>query len=100
DASAPPDWSAKYVFAATPQPLAAFEAMNHEQQHAPDSHFRQRPVCSLLTADGRLTVSGERLIETTVSGERRETALTPNERLRALRDRFGIELDRDLTGPV
>jgi N-hydroxyarylamine O-acetyltransferase len=62
------------------------------QQTSPDSHFTRKRVCSLATADGRITLSGDRLI-TTSGGTRTETAVDGEEGFRsALRERFRIIL--------
>lgn len=61
---------------------------------SPDSHFTRSLTCSLPTVDGRVTLSGQRLI-TTVENQRTETVLEGNEAvLDAYRTIFGIELDR------
>jgi N-hydroxyarylamine O-acetyltransferase len=74
--------------------LADFVPTCWWQQTSPESHFVQGPVCTLLTDDGRITISGRTLIETT-GGSRTETELASDEAvLAAYRDRFGILLDR------
>lgn len=89
------DWSTQYVFGLTPRSLEEFAEMNEWQQRSPDSHFRQQPVCSLLTSGGRVTVSGDRLITTAIDG-RTERTLSREERTAVLRESFGIELARTL----
>jgi N-hydroxyarylamine O-acetyltransferase len=69
------------------------------QQTSPDSHFTRSLTCSRLTPDGRVTLSGDRLI-TTVAGERTETVLDGDDAVRAAyRTHFGFELDRLPTPP-
>lgn len=64
------------------------------QQTSPGSHFTQSLTCSLPTTDGRVTLSGDRLIRT-VNGERHEQTLAGDgDVLAAYRDHFGISLDR------
>jgi N-hydroxyarylamine O-acetyltransferase len=64
------------------------------QQTSPESHFTQNTICSRLTADGRITLSGRALI-TTGSGARTERQLeTDDAVLAAYRDHFGITLHR------
>ncbi len=58
-----------------------------------ESHFTRSLTCSLLTADGRLTLSGNRLIRS-VGEERMETVLADAEILDAYRENFGFKLDR------
>ena len=62
------------------------------QQTSPESHFTQNTICSRLTADGRITLSGRTLIRTS-SGARTEHQLETDDALRtAYRDHFGITL--------
>ena len=64
------------------------------QQTSPDSHFTQSTICSRLTDDGRVSISGHTLIRTS-GGARTEQDL-PGDRdlLAAYHDNFGIVLDR------
>jgi N-hydroxyarylamine O-acetyltransferase len=84
-------WRARYSFTTEPRRLADFAAMNEWQQTSPDSHFTPQTICSLLTVEGRITISGHRLI-TTVAGGRNEVVLNPEELENVLRDRFGVRL--------
>ena len=64
------------------------------QQTSPQSHFTQNTICSRLTADGRVTLSGRTLI-TTSGGARTEQHLRADDAvLDAYRDHFGIHLER------
>lgn len=64
------------------------------QQTSPQSHFTQNTVCSRLTADGRITVSGRTLIKAS-GGERTEQHLQSDDAvLAAYRDHFGIILNQ------
>lgn len=85
-------WQGGYTFSTVPRRLADFAAMNVWQQTAPESVFRTRPMCTRLTADGRVTIAGDRLIETGPAG-RRETVLADGELPQVLRERFGVVLD-------
>jgi N-hydroxyarylamine O-acetyltransferase len=64
------------------------------QQTSPGSHFRLSTICSRLTEDGRISISGRSLIRT--SGESRTEEQMPDDDavLAAYRDHFGIILDR------
>ena len=67
-----------------------FAAMCHYHQTSPESHFTRNNICSLATADGRITLSGLKLI-VTKNGMRTETALASEaERNDVLREYFGI----------
>lgn len=62
--------------------------------NSPESHFRSGPRCSRATGAGRVTIRGDRLIET-VHGERTETALASDEDiLAAYGKHFGFRLPR------
>src|SRR6188474_3001225 len=63
-------WDPQYVFSLTPHRIEDFDARCRFHQSSPDSHFTRKPVCSLATPDGRITLSGKRLIVS--SGGRRE----------------------------
>ena len=64
------------------------------QQTSPDSHFTLSTICSRLTEDGRISLSGRTLIRTS-AGTRTEQELgADREVLAAYRDHFGIALDR------
>lgn len=89
----------QYIFFDVPQTLAEYEGMCNYHQTSPESHFTKGRVCSLATADGRVTLSGMRLILTR-KGHRQESTLQDELELRhCLRDMFGIQFDRgtDLT---
>lgn len=59
---------------------------------SPESHFREAPRCSRRTETGRVTIAGNRLLET-VDGERTETTLdTDADVLAAYEKHFGIQL--------
>jgi len=64
------------------------------QQTSPASHFTRSTICSRLTGDGRISLSGRTLIRTS-GGARTEQPLGGDtEVLAAYRDHFGIVLDR------
>jgi N-hydroxyarylamine O-acetyltransferase len=70
------------------------------QQTSPESHFTQNTICSRLTADGRITLSGRTLIRTS-GGARTEQQLETDEAvLTAYREHFGITLEQMPTVPV
>jgi N-hydroxyarylamine O-acetyltransferase len=64
------------------------------QQTSPESHFTQSTICSRLTDDGRVSISGRSLIRTS-GGTRTEEQMPDDDAvLAAYRDHFGIILDR------
>ncbi|MFZ0548991.1 MAG: arylamine N-acetyltransferase [Candidatus Promineifilaceae bacterium] len=84
-------WQRQYRFRPTPYQYPDFLEMCHYQQYSPDSRFRQGRVCSMATADGRITLSEMKFITTWLDGRRREQPLE-NEAafLDVLSKKFGI----------
>ena len=82
--------------------LADFAPTCWWQATSPASHFTRSTICSRLTKDGRVSISGRTLI-TSEGGERTERQLPDDAAvLAAYREHFGIALDqipRDLFPP-
>jgi N-hydroxyarylamine O-acetyltransferase len=83
----------QYRLETRPRELDEFAMGCWFNQSSPQSHFTRGLTCTLLTGDGRVTLSGNRLIRT-VGDERIETELPDDEILDAYRTLFGFELDR------
>jgi N-hydroxyarylamine O-acetyltransferase len=62
------------------------------QQTSPASHFTRSTICSRLTEDGRLSLSGRTLIRTTGRSRTEEPLRTDDTLLAAYRDHFGVVL--------
>lgn len=89
DGAAEP-WQPQYRFTLQPYEYADYAGMCHFHQTSPESHFTRQTVCSLATPEGRITLSGMKLI-TTRGGERHERALeSEEERTALLRELFGV----------
>ena len=86
------DWKPQYRFNLQPHSFADYEEMCQFHQTSPESHFTKNLICSRATADGRLTLSGMRLITTSGPQHLRDehTVPTREEYDRLLRDEFGI----------
>ena len=85
-------WKRQYSFAQQPRNLEDFAAMCSYHQTSPESHFAQNRICTLATPDGRITLSGMKMIVTR-DGEREEKMLSSEEeRARVLQQFFGIRL--------
>ena len=85
-------WKPQYSFSLQPRKLEEFSGMCHYHQTSPESHFTQNRICSRATPDGRITLSGLKLI-TIANGQREERALmSEDERAIVLRKQFGIDL--------
>jgi len=85
-------WEPQYRFGLEPHTFADYAEMCRFHQTSPESHFTRGRVCSRLTPEGRVTLSGSRLI-TTTGGDRVERELSGDaERDAALLEHFGIEM--------
>jgi N-hydroxyarylamine O-acetyltransferase len=85
-------WKKQYTFGQQPRQLSEFAGMCLYHQTSPDSHFTRKRVCSLATREGRITLTGDKLIETR-DGVREERVLRGDEEWRAmLREKFGVNL--------
>jgi N-hydroxyarylamine O-acetyltransferase len=86
------EWLPRFLFSRTPRAQADFSEMCEVHQTAPDSIFTRRRLATIATRDGRITLTGNRLIETR-GAERRERDLRSDAEIVAcLRTHFGIEL--------
>jgi N-hydroxyarylamine O-acetyltransferase len=81
------EWRTDYHFDLEPHELQEFGPMCDHQQYSPDSPFTKKKVCTLARADGRITLTADKLIVTT-NGVREETPVEDWER--ALYDVFGV----------
>ena len=80
--------------------LADFTATCWWQQTSPESHFTRDTICSRLTEDGRVSISGRTLIRTS-EGTRTEHQMESGDALlAAYHDHFGIILDRVRATPA
>ena len=72
--------------------LADFVPACWWQATSPDSHFTRNLLCTLPTAQGRVTLAGEQLIET-VDGKRVERTLAGQDLVEAYQEYFGISVN-------
>jgi N-hydroxyarylamine O-acetyltransferase len=92
-------WEPQYRFSLEPHAYADYAEMCHFHQTSPESHFTRGRVCSRLTPEGRVTLSGARLI-TTKGVERVERELEgENEYTAALLEHFGVSMRRSDANP-
>jgi len=85
-------WRRQYSFTLAPRRLAEFSPMCHYHQTSPESPFTRKSLCSMATAEGRITISDRRLIVTR-DGKREESLLGSEEEWRAaLQEHFGVIL--------
>nr|WP_303649851.1 arylamine N-acetyltransferase [Desulfobotulus pelophilus] len=92
------EWKRQYGFSCESRVYSDYAEMCHHHQTSPESHFTQQRICSLATEEGRLTLSGMRLI-ITQDGERQEQELVKEEECdEVLRTHFGIGTSRKQGG--
>ncbi len=85
------EWKSQYRFALKPYQYSDFAEMCRYHQTSSQSHFTRARICSRATTDGRITLSGLRLITSADDGLRQERILTNDEEYATiLRDHFGI----------
>jgi N-hydroxyarylamine O-acetyltransferase len=87
------DGGVQYRIEERPRVLADFEAMCWWHQTSPRSHFTAAVTSTLQRPDGRITISGNRLIRT-VGSERTETEIPEGELLESYERLFGLRLPR------
>src|SRR5207245_3277482 len=86
-------WKRQYSFTLTPRRLDEFAAMCLYHQTSPESPFMRKKLCTLATADGRITLSDRKLI-ITQNGSREERMVGSDEEWRRARmDYLQIHLE-------
>jgi len=58
------DFKIDYIFTLEPREMADFAPMNEFHQSSPESHFVRSLICTLPTAEGRISVINNKLIRT------------------------------------
>ena len=82
------EWEPQYRFTTTPHRLADFEPGCRYHQTSPESSFTQRPICTRLDGEARVTLHRDRLTR----GEETTPISSGAEWSRLLRSHFGMEL--------
>lgn len=87
------DWKVQYSFTLEPHQWTDYDRRCAYHQSSPDSHFQQNRICTRATPDGRLTLTDQRFITSSLEGTRREqTVGNELEFSRLLEEFFGIVL--------
>lgn len=71
-------WQSEYIFKTIARNLSEFTEMCEFHQTSPESHFTRGKLCSILTANGRKTLTDSKFIET-INGEKTEFAVESEE---------------------
>ena len=85
-------WEPQYMFSLRPRKLEDFVRRSRYQETSPNSHFKKGRLCTLLTQDGRVTLTDTKLIVTRGSRRFERLVRGAKEFNRLLQERFGIEL--------
>lgn len=86
-------WRNEYIFKNLERDLSEFAEMCDFHQISPESHFTRGRICSLMTAEGRKTLTDKSFIKTK-NAEKSETAIDSEEEFnRVLAREFNIRLD-------
>ena len=90
------DSEPQYRFSLKPYGFADYEEMCRFHQTSPESHFTQNLICSRVTGNGRITLSGMKLITTSGQQRHEETLSSREEYDRVLREQFGVAIENSL----
>lgn len=83
---------ASFRFQTRPREVVDFEPMCLHHQTSLESHFTRKDICSLATRAGRITISGDQLIEMRAGSKVVSELRDSVQRRRALRAHFGVVL--------
>ena len=84
-------WRSEYIFKPFGRDLSEFTEKCHFHQTSPESHFTRGKVCSLMTENGRKTLTDKKFIETQ-NGQRIEMDVNSEEEFnQVLMREFSIE---------
>lgn len=90
------DWKPQYRFTLQPYGFGDYEEMCRFHQTSPESHFTKNLICSRATEDGRITLSGMKLITTSGAQRDERTLSNRDEYDRVLREQFGVVMQNPL----
>jgi N-hydroxyarylamine O-acetyltransferase len=92
------EWKAQYRFTLRPHEYGDYQEMCEYHQTSPDSHFTQKRICSMAKAEGRVTLSDMRLIESEGDKRQQRELKDDEEYARMLEHHFGISMGADPSG--
>ncbi|HXS00924.1 MAG TPA: arylamine N-acetyltransferase, partial [Pyrinomonadaceae bacterium] len=96
------EWQPQYRFTRQSFGFPDYEEMCRFHQTSPESHFTQNVICSRVTEDGRITLTGDMRVVTTSGPQRarHEQLLASREEYdRVLQDQFGIVMKNQVQLP-
>ncbi|MEO0404729.1 MAG: arylamine N-acetyltransferase, partial [Bacteroidota bacterium] len=81
-----------YQFSSQSRQIKEFHNMFRWHQSSPDSPFTKKQIVSLPVRSGRISLSGDRLIETHRDSKKIITIRSSKEEKKVLQERFNITL--------
>jgi len=84
-------WKSEYIFKDVPRELSEFTEMCHFQQYSSASHFTKGKLCSIMTANGRKTLTDSKYIITDGGKKHERPVGGESEFYRLLNDEFSIQ---------
>ena len=85
------EWKSEYIFKDIARVLSEFAEMCDFQQYSPESHFTKGKLCSIMTENGRKTLTDSKFIVTQRGDKIERLIADESEFYRVLNDEFGIE---------
>ena len=85
------EWRSEYIFTDAARELAEFSQMCDFQQYSPESHFTKRKLCSIMTPNGRKTLTDTGFLVTTNGKKVEMPVISDAEFYGLLASEFGIE---------
>ena len=79
-------WESEYIFTPLKRDLSEFAGMCQYHQTSPESHFTRGKVCSLMTLDGRKTLTDGKFIETK-NGQKKKLSVNSAEQFNQILER-------------
>lgn len=80
------EWKSEYIFKNSERDLSEFSEMCEFHQTSPESHFTRGKVCSIMTNNGRKTLTNDKFIETK-NGQKTTTEIDSEENFSELLER-------------
>lgn len=84
------EWKVEYSFGLNGRDLREFSGMCEFHQTSPDSHFTRGKLCSILTKNGRKTLTDRAFVKTGRGGRIETPIASDDEFYRLLKAEFGI----------
>jgi len=84
------EWKREYIFQDIERGLSEFAEMCDFQQYSPESHFTKGKLCSILTDDGRKTLTDNKFVVHKADGKQEDPVISEEDFDRILADEFNI----------